>query len=415
VRRSGPGLQQWRWHDQCGCRPVAPAVFLSRQEPRVDSDPVGTRRRDGCTRPAVALAASLAVLLTGCTSSPQPARRSSTPDPVAAAVAADFNTHTTDDQIRAIIVTVAGRTRFERYYRASPNESRSVFSVTKSVVSTLVGLAVEEGKLRLDEPLSEMLPRYAATMSPRVAAVTLRQLLTMTAGFPDTSSGYGADVLRSPDWVRFILGHQDHAPGTLFAYSDYGAHLLSPILEQATGQPVLSYARSHLFDPLDIPTRPAAQPLADVAHLGEYERAGFAWPVDPQGHVLGAADLKLRPQDMTRFGQLFLQGGQWQGRQVVPAAWLRRATSAQAGATFQPSTDHRFAPTDYGYLWWVTSVDGMRSFFAEGLGGQLVQVVPARNLVMVVSSYVDLRTRKPVLEGDDLQRLAHTVVHAAKP
>jgi CubicO group peptidase (beta-lactamase class C family) len=322
---------------------------------------------------------------------------SSTPDPVAAAVAADFNTHTTDDQIRAIVVTVAGRTRFERYYGSSADESRSVFSVTKSVVSTLVGLAINEGKLRLDERLSAMLPRYAATMSPRVAAVTLRQLLTMTAGFPDTSSGFGAELLSSPDWVRFILSHQDSAPGKLFAYSDYGAHLLSPILEQATGQPVLSYARSHLFDPLGIPTRPAAQPLADDAHLGEYERAGFAWPVDPQGHALGAADLKIRAQDMTRFGQLFLQGGQWEGKQVVPAAWVRQATSAQAGATFQPSIDRRFAPTNYGYLWWVTTVDGTPSFFAAGLGGQLIQVVPARNLVIVVSSYVDLRTGKPVL------------------
>jgi CubicO group peptidase (beta-lactamase class C family) len=148
-------------------------------------------------------------------------------------------------------------------------------------------------------------------MSPRVAALTLRQLLTMTAGFPDTSLGLGIpELVSSPDRVRFILSHQDSAPGTVFAYSDYGAHLLSSILEQATGQPVLSYARAHLFDPLGIPTRPAAQPPADDAHLGEYESAGFAWPVDPQGLALGAAHLKLRPRDMNRLGQLFLQGGQ---------------------------------------------------------------------------------------------------------
>jgi CubicO group peptidase (beta-lactamase class C family) len=380
------------------------------------SDPVGTGRRGGCKRLVVALAACLAVLLPGCTSAPRPARPPSTPDPVAAAVAADFNTHTADDQIRAIIVTVAGRTRFERYYRSSANESRSAWSVTKSVVSTLVGLAINEGKLRLDDRLSAMLPRYAAKMSPRVAAVTLRQLLTMTAGFPDTSSGFGVpELLGSPDWVGFILSHQDSAPGKLFAYSDYGAHLLSPILEQATGQPVLSYARSRLFDPLGIPTRPAAQPLGDDAHLGEYERAGFAWPVDPQGLALGATQLKLRPRDMTRLGQLFLQGGQWEGKQVVPAAWARQATSAQAGAVYQPPGDPKLAPTNYGYLWWVTTVVGAPSFFAWGLGGQLVQVVPARNLVMVVSSYVDLRTGDAVLGEDDLQRLANAVVHAAKP
>jgi CubicO group peptidase (beta-lactamase class C family) len=380
----------------------------------VDSDLVGAGRRGGCRRLAVAGAASLVVSLAGCTSAPEPAPASSTPDPVAAAVAADFNTHTTDDQIRAIIVTVAGRTRFERYYGSSANEYRSAFSVTKSVVSTLVGQAVDEGKLHLDDRLSAMLPRYAAKMSPRVAGVTLRQLLTMAAGFPDTSSGFGIpELFNSPDWVGHILSHQDSAAGKVFAYSDYGAHLLSPILEQATGQPVLSYARSHLFDPLGIPTSPATQPLLDDAHLGEYEAAGFAWPVDPQGHALGMAHLKIRPQDMTRLGQLFLQGGHWEGKQVVPAEWVRQATSAQAGATYQPPTDRPFEPTNYGYLWWVTTVDGTPSFYAWGLGGQLVQVVPARNLVMVVSSYVDLRTGEPVLGGDDLQRLANAVVHAA--
>ena len=380
--------------------------------PGGESDAV---RLAGCTRLAVALAV-LAVLLPGCTSAHEPARASSTPGPIAAAVAADFNTHTTDDQIRAIIVTVDGRTRFERYYGSDANQSRNAWSVTKSVVSTLVGLAISEGKLRLDDRLSAMLPRYAAEMSPRVAAVTLRQLLTMTAGFPDTSSGFGMpELYDSPDWVRYIISHQDSAPGTLFAYSDYGAHLLSPILEQATGQPVLSYARAHLFDALGIPTRPAAQPPFDDSHLGEYEAAGFAWPVDPQGLALTAAHLKLRPQDMTRLGQLFLQGGRWDGKQLVPAAWVRQATSAQAGPKFEWSMDPDFAPTNYGYLWWITTVDGTPSFFAWGMGGQLVQVVPARNLVMVVSSYVDMQTGDPVLGQDDLQRLANAVVHAAKP
>ncbi|MGO4341530.1 serine hydrolase domain-containing protein [Pedococcus sp. 2YAF34] len=363
----------------------------------------------------------LVLLGAACDRPPQAASTSRTPsstsvpDPVAAAIAADFNTHTTDDQIRAIIVSVRGRTRFERYYGSSATESRSAFSVTKSVMSTLVGQAIAEGKLRLDDRLSQMLPRYAAKMSPRVAGVTLRQLLTMTAGFTDTSSGFGtSELLNAPDWVGFILNHQDSAPGRSFAYSDYGAHLLSPILEEATGQRVLTYARSHLFDPLGIPTRPAAQPLIDDAHLGEYDPAGFAWPVDPQGHAIGAAHIKLRPRDMARLGQLFLQSGQWLGKQVVPAAWVRQATSARAGATFQPSTDGRFQPTNYGYFWWMTTVDGMRSYFAWGLGGQLVQVVPARQLVMVVSSYVDLRTGEGMLGQDDLQRLANAVVHAAE-
>jgi len=367
---------------------------------------------------ASALALCAALSMTACGSSHQatPPHPTSPTDPVAAAIAADFNSYTTDDQIRAIIVTVDGRTRFERYYSSSARESRDIFSVTKSVVSTLIGVAISEGRLRLNERLSQMLPGYAADMSPRVARVTLRQLLTHTAGFADTlntDTGLGS----APDWVRYILKRQDNTPGEEFHYSNDGAHLLSPILVQATGQSVLSYARIHLFDPLGIPTTPAAQPLADKAHLAEYERAGFAWPVDPQGFHTASSDLKLRPRDMVRFGRLFLQGGQWNGRQVVPESWVRQATTAQAGTAFTaftPEMTRNFRPTGYGYLWWVTTADHTPAFFALGYGGQLIEIVPQRHLVIVISTYVDLQTGKEMVNADDLQRLANAIVTGAR-
>src|SRR4029077_15463253 len=101
-----------------------------------------------------------------------------------------------------------GRTRFEHYCSSTAAESRPIFSVTKSVTSTLVGIAISEGRLRLDERLSQMLPRYAAEMTPSVARVTLRQLLTHTAGFTDTWNIQLGELVTSPDWVRFILKHQ---------------------------------------------------------------------------------------------------------------------------------------------------------------------------------------------------------------
>lgn len=116
-----------------------------------------------------------------------------------------------------------------------------------------------------------------------------------------------------------------------------GAHLLSPILVQATGRTVLAYARAELFDPLAIPTRPGLEPRLDPAHLSEYQRARFAWPVDPQGYNTGAAWIKLRPRDMAALGQLYLQHGRWNGRQLVPANWVRQATNAQADAAFPKS------------------------------------------------------------------------------
>jgi CubicO group peptidase (beta-lactamase class C family) len=378
---------------------------------------MGLGVRASTTRPIMALSLCAALSMTACSSShqPTPSRPTSPTDPVAAAIAADFNSYTVDDQIRAIIVTVDGRTRFERYYSSSAKESRDIFSVTKSVVSTLIGLAISEGRLRLDERLSQMLPGYAAEMTPRVARVTLRQLLTMTAGFSDTLNG---DALgTAPDWVRFILKHQDNTPGEEFHYSNLGVHLLSPILVQATGQSVLTYARTHLFDPLGIPTTPADQPVADKAHLAEYERAGFAWPVDPQGFQTAASDLKLRPRDMVRFGRLFLHGGQWNGRLVVPGSWVRQATAAQAGAAFTaftPETTRNFRPTGYGYLWWVTTADHTAAFFALGFGGQLIEVVPQRHLVIVISTYVNLKTGNEMVNADDLQRLANAIVTAAR-
>jgi CubicO group peptidase (beta-lactamase class C family) len=253
---------------------------------------MGSGVRASTTRPIMALALCAALSMTACSSSHQhtPSRPTAATDPVAAAIAADFNAYTVDDQIRAIIVTVDGRTRFERYYASSSaRESRDIFSVTKSVVSTLIGLAISEGRLRLDERLSQMLPDYAAVMTPRLARVTLRQLLTMTAGFRDTLNTDDMGLGTAPDWVRYILKRQDSTPGEAFHYSNLAVHLLSPILVQATGQSVLAYARTHLFDPLGIPTTPAAQPIADQAHLGEYEP-----PTSPGRSIRKASTLRRR-------------------------------------------------------------------------------------------------------------------------
>src|SRR4029078_5828241 len=144
-------------------------------------------------------------------------------------VASSLSSHPPLDTARAIIVDVNGRPRFEHYYSSTAAESRSSYSVTKTVTSTLVGIAISEGRLRLDERLSQMLPRYAAEMTPSLARVTLRQLLTHTSAFTDSWNSQLGELVTSPDWVRFILKHQDYAPFHDFHYSDYVAHLLSPI------------------------------------------------------------------------------------------------------------------------------------------------------------------------------------------
>jgi CubicO group peptidase (beta-lactamase class C family) len=182
------------------------------------------RTRWAAARIAMAVTGCAALLVACSKSGPSAAPSQSGAAPSQSGAAADWlpaaigdvmNTYTTlGDNVRAIIVNVNGRTRFERYYSSSsPDESRSSYSMTKSVTSTLVGIAIGEGRLRLDERLSQMLPRYATEMKPSVARVTLRQLLTMTGGFTDTLDLTDDKMLTSPDWVRYALAHQDYPPG----------------------------------------------------------------------------------------------------------------------------------------------------------------------------------------------------------
>src|SRR4029077_3986830 len=248
---------------------------------------------------AAVIAASL--LLAGCTSghpsAPASSGRKAT-SPIDARVAAGIDHEMAQyplyDRIRAIVVIANGRTVVERYYRSKDSESHNVASVTKSVMSTLVGIAVGEGRLRLDQRLAQLLPTYAATMTPAVAHATVRQVVTMTAGFAGQFSADDVGFATAPDWVRAILTLPARPPGRSFGYSSGGSHLLSAILATATGTSVLDYARAKLFDPLGIPTRPAFQPLPTASNIDAYQNAGFAWPVDPQQRHAGFGFLKLR-------------------------------------------------------------------------------------------------------------------------
>jgi CubicO group peptidase (beta-lactamase class C family) len=183
--------------------------------------------------------------------------------------------------------------------------------------------------------------------------------------------------------------HPASTPGSRFAYSSDGSHLLSAIVADATGQPTLRYAQAKLFAPLGIASGDAFQPVFAPSNQAAYQRAGFAWPTDPQGYHLGYGFLKLTARDLAKFGYLYLEGGAWEGRQVVPAAYVRAATQPHV-ATGDPHA------TGYGYQWWTMSEQGHRGFAALGLGGQLVEVLPDLDLVVVLTSEVstaqDVRT-----------------------
>lgn len=291
-----------------------------------------------------------------------------------------------EDPVRAVLALVNGDLVYERYFDSGRDEYRDVFSVTKSVMSTLVGIAIDEGLIPgPDATLARLLPAYASDMSAAVASTTLRQVLTMTGGFASEDYDLGWDFETQQEPVRRILSESVVAPpGKQFIYSEAGAHLVSPVLETATGMEVEEFARDRLFEPLGIPSDPPATPLVFPDDADAYDDVDFAWPVDRDGHNLGYGHLRLRPVDMAKLGQLYLQEGEWQGRQLVPFDWVLEATTNRVPSSLGES---------YGYFWWPVPLQEGSAYAAVGFGGQLVEVVPDLDLVIVVSTDVDLRER----------------------
>ena len=301
------------------------------------------------------------------------------------------------DQVRAILVQHAGASILENYRGgASPDDYWDIQSVGKSVMSALIGIALGEGHLRsVDQTLEELLPSYTAAMAPGVGDITLHELLTHTSGLePDRGVETEGTSWESTDWVRHILA--DKGPAATgpheFAYSSQAAHLMSPILTQATKQSALEYGREKLFRPLGIPSEPAAEILLtirdgvpDEEAFRQYYEADFAWPVDPQGFHEGAGSIKLRAKDLAAIGQLFLDDGRWNGTQIMPKAWIERSTSPLVPVPSNGVTDA------YGYMWWAAEMDGDEAFLAHGFGRQMLAVVPSRELVVVVTTEFDWR------------------------
>ena len=330
------------------------------------------------------------VALAGCTATSPP------PDELAADIRPAIEQYLAEvdpeGQVRAVLVHHDGEPVVEHYVGSSAEDHWDTRSVTKSVVATLIGIAIDEGHIEsVQQTLGELLPTRAAEMSDETAALTLHQVLTHTAGF--APQGAGDEYYLAENWVGQILADRNEnvsADGSA-DYSNAGAHLVSAILAEATGMPVLQYAREKLFEPLGIPTEPAFEPAVDFtdeaaasALYEEYWEAGFAWPVDPQGVHEGACCLKLRTQDLAAIGQLYLDEGTWDGEQVVPKEWVKQSTTSHV--------DINGAGTvGYGYLWWVTDVADNPGFMAYGMGGQAILVVPALDLVVAISTEFDER------------------------
>ncbi len=232
-------------------------------------------------------------------------------------------------------------------------------SVTKSVMTTLIGIAVDQGKLQLDQRMVSFFPeRSIANLDNDKENITILDLVTNRNGMESgclSGDGPTLDAMRAtPDWIQSALDRRMvHKPGTRFCYDSPGMHLLSAILQKATGMTALEFARQNLFAPLGF--------------------SEVVWEADPQGVTHGWGDLHMRPADAAKLGYLWLNHGNWDGRQIVSEGWVENSIKVHSwlvGNDF-----------GYGYGWWISPVD----YYAEGRGEQFMRVIPARNTVIVTT------------------------------
>lgn len=263
--------------------------------------------------------------------------------------------------IQSMIVAIDGEVRLERYFRdRRATDLSNVHSITKSLVATLAGMAIDDGALTLQTTLAEILDPGLFD-DPRKREIEIGHLLTMTSGLdPHGPNDIDEIADRGESWLAGPLAAPLlAAPGTRFAYNNGAAHVLGIALAGCCGVPFRRLAEERLFAPLAIDQ--------------------YRWPSDPDGNPLGYGHLELRPIDLVRLGELYRNGG----RNLLSEEFVAAATTAQS----------RGGPPEgvpYGYLWWVTEDCGRRSFFAGGFGGQYLTVVPELALVVVTTGDVDV-------------------------
>jgi CubicO group peptidase (beta-lactamase class C family) len=268
-----------------------------------------------------------------------------------------------DEQIEGLhsfILVRHGHVVAEGWWSPYDASSRhQLYSLTKSFTSTAVGLAVADGKLTLDDPVLPMFPDDApAEPSENMKAMRVRDLLSMSTGHHAE-----APFRAEPHWVRAFLAQPVfHKPGTFFLYNTPASNTLASIVRKAVGANVLDYLRPRLFDPLGIDDP--------------------RWDLDPQGLPIGGYGLYLRTEEIARFGQLYLQKGQWRGKQIVPAAWVEAATSRQVSNGSKPESDWE---QGYGYQFWRCR---HRAYRADGAFGQFCVVLPEQDAVVAITSGV---------------------------
>ncbi|MEL7648461.1 MAG: serine hydrolase [Sedimentibacter sp.] len=281
----------------------------------------------------------------------------------------------------AVVVQKNGVRVYEYYQNdCTENSPFHVFSVTKSILSILLGIAIDKGYIKsIDQPILNFFPDYTIKKREKtIQQIKLRDMMTMTAPFKFKSAPY-TKYFTSEDWVKSsldLLGGK----GTIgeFRYAPLiGPDIFSGVLVETTGTSVLNFANKYLFRPLEIEVQ------GDVVFHSKEEQMEFyksrtarGWVAGPTGVHTGGWGLMLTPNDMIKLGQLYLNDGQWNGQQIVSKEWIRESTEEKS----------RWGELKYGLLWWIIDEED-HSFAALGDGGNVIYVNPKQKTVIIIASY----------------------------
>jgi CubicO group peptidase (beta-lactamase class C family) len=268
-----------------------------------------------------------------------------------------------DIHIHSLLVIRYGSVVLDAYFYPYDGKTpHELASVTKSLMTTLIAIAADQGKLHLDQPMVSFFPnRTISNRDARKERITVRHLAGMSSGLDsvglENDEGTLREMQESQDWVQFAIDRKVVSePGTRFVYDSPGMHILSAILQESSGMTALEFGHENLFDPLAI--------------------REVIWPVDPQGFNYGWGDLYLYPHDAAKIGYLWFNNGVCDNEQIVSREWVEDSVKPQIKAD---GDDY------YGYGWWVYTSDDLVDYSAVGRGGQYIKVIPYLDLIIVAT------------------------------
>jgi CubicO group peptidase (beta-lactamase class C family) len=282
--------------------------------------------------------------------------------------------------LRSVLIVRHGYLVYENYFSVSSriNQTRNIFSCTKSVTSALIGIAVSQGYLSIQDHMLDFFSHMTIdNLDARKQAVTVQDLLTMTSGLPWDEWSYpythpNNDWYRmttSPDWEQFVIDRpMAYNPGEQWVYNTGGSHLLSAILAQATNMSTITFAETQLFTPLGI--------------------TDYLWQHSPNGIENGGSGLELRPRDMAKFGFLYLHRGTWDGNVILPSSWVTASSSSQVTLDSE---------TGYGYQWWIHPT--LEAYAAHGYENQHIFVIPDHDIIVVITAANNNLDIYPLIEN----------------